>query len=475
MTRVTQNKLIATSISLAVVGLISQQAMADFYQVRQPNGTILLTNTPQKGAVMVQKELPKPVSNTVYNPSPNPVNNPTTLSTTTPSTIGNYPNANSTPNYTPNPNAPTVINYSRNQLENVNRQTLGSFLSKWQSGGNVVIAHFGDSHVQPGWQVAPIRNLLQQARGNGGRGMIFPYSIAKTYSQEDYTSSATGAWRTANSIQQPPKIGVGVSGFVAVTASPFAQVNFNFKDSAPMLGNVRATLYYRAVGGSYQVSMGNGNVSKSANLTSDAGISQASFDLPNTARNLTLSINRQSGGGEFELHGISLTNLSGNGVIYHNLGVGGAAYKALIQQRFFDQQFPQLGADMVILDWGTNDILFTNRVDGAMESTIRQTIRKVRNANPNTAIVLTSPQEPRYHRANVTAAAQLSNLLRRIALEENCLFYDWYTISGGTNAMNAWQSSGFSSKDAIHLNGKGYRVHGEMFAHALLKAVQGGN
>ncbi|OOR93515.1 hypothetical protein B0181_00220 [Moraxella caviae] len=378
------------------------------------------------------------------------------------------------------PSALYNLNTAANRIEFANASTLGSLLTKWRANQNetpIVIAHFGDSHVQPGWQVAPIRKALQTARGNGGRGMIFPYTIAKrTYSQEDYTITSTGSWRTANSIQQPPKIGVGVTGFVAVTSDSFVKVNFKFKQSADTLGNINAALNFRAMNGRYEVTASNGVASQTkvidANI--DNQIQSVNFELPDTDKEFSFTISRLSGGpnAEFEFHGVNLDNANINGgVTYHNLGVGGANFKAIEQQKHFEQ-FASLNADLVILDWGTNDILYTNSIPNYLERTIRNTIQKVRAINPNAAILLSSVQETRYKGQRTTAAAQYSELLRRIAIEENVMFYDWYQVSGGPGSMRIFQDTGYANpKDSIHLNGKGYRVKGELFAQALVDAL----
>lgn len=301
--------------------------------------------------------------------------------------------------------------------------------------------------------------------------MIFPYAIAKTYSQEDYTSYFTGKWRTANSIQQPPKIGVGVSGFVAVTEDSYAQVRFNFKDSAPALGKVKATLLYRAIGGEYEVDLENGSSGKKAVVKPSLETKAIRFDLGYSS-DINLHIRKLSGSARsFEIHGLILENENKKGVVYHNLGVGGAAFKALIQQQYFEQQFPLLNADLVILDWGTNDILYTNSIAPDLEQTIRLTIRKIKQANPNTAILLTSVQEARYKGNDITVAATFSALIRKIAQQENVMFYDWYQISGGHKSIENWKYLGFASKDNIHLNAKGYRIRSELLGKALLSAI----
>ncbi len=400
-----------------------------------------------------------------------------TIANSAPAFTTNAGNTVATKEYVPlEPNAPYNINHHLNRIENANEKTLGSLLTKWRSNDQpIVIAHFGDSHIQTGWQVGAIRKAFQQERGNAGRGMIFPYSIAKTYSQEDYTSSFTGTWKTSNSIYQPPKIGVGISGFVATTQSAHAQVNFAFSKSSQELGNVQAKLLFRALNGSYNITMSNDYTSQTKTVDSQFGdpTQEIVFDLPNSSKDLKITIEKNgSSNSTFEFHGLDLRNPnSKNGVVYHNLGVGGAAYTALLQQKFFEEQFANLKADLVVLDWGTNDVIYTNKIADNFESNVRKTIRKVRSINPNAAIVLPSVQEARFKGRNITVSEDYEALMRRIALEEGCLYYDWYNISGGHNSVNLWKDLGFASKDTIHLNGKGYRVRAQLFANAMLSTL----
>lgn len=391
-------------------------------------------------------------------------------------------NSSQNPSYQPkeyvavDANAPYNIERTLNRIEYANQASLGSLLTKWQTQSSpIVVAHFGDSHVQTGWQIAPIRQALQDQKGDAGRGMIFPYAIAKTYSQEDYTSSFVGKWKSANSIHQPPKIGVGISGFVATTQDAFTEVNFDFSKSKKPLGNIEATLLFRILDGSYQITIDNGYTSQTLlAYTKEHNPTQSlKFSLPFSDKELKIKIEKLDGqASTFEFHGLNLTKPDSQGVLYHNLGVGGAAYNAIIQQKHFSEQFASLGADLVILDWGTNNILYTNQIANDFEYTVRRTIQQVRQVNPQAAILIASVQEARYKGKNVTVSAEFEQLMRRIAQEEGVLYYDWFHISGGHNSVNLWKSLGYASKDAIHLNGKGYRVKAQLFANALINTLE---
>lgn len=363
---------------------------------------------------------------------------------------------------------PNNINYSANHIEFTHNSAFSSLKNKWKNQKNINIAHFGDSHIQTGWQVGPLRDMFQALRGDAGRGMIFPYAIAKTYSQEDYRSYFIGKWKTSNSMHQPPKIPLGVSGFVATTQDKKAQVDFKFRNnlaSAELAVNVIFKAY-----GSYHLTVSNGTSKDSKIVKASSASQNVKFTLPYADQNLSLSIEALQEGTTFELHGLSLYK-NQSGVVYHNLGVGGATFSALLEQRLFAEQFSMLKADLVILDWGTNDLIYKNAIDPTLEHTIRQTIRKIKALNPNTAILLTSVQEANYKGKAITSTERYAQLLRRIAKAENVLFYDWYAISGKQNSVAYWRAMGFASKDGIHLNQKGYQIRAKLLGEALLNAL----
>jgi hypothetical protein len=124
----------------------------------------------------------------------------------------------------------TFVTPEVNTFEASNAQLLQRLKSKWDAAaqGRLTVLHFGDSHVQGGHAAQMARHKWQSMLGSSGRGMVFPYAIAKTYSQNDYRSTFEGDWVTANSIQVYPKMPLGVSGFVARTSSPQAAFTLQF-------------------------------------------------------------------------------------------------------------------------------------------------------------------------------------------------------------------------------------------------------
>ncbi len=369
------------------------------------------------------------------------------------------------------------IRYDLNFFEYGNRDILKKFVQKWQGDSASVIcfAHFGDSHIQHDYSTSVIRKHLQNSKGKAGRGMMFPYSLAKTYSQADFISTFSGIWRTSNSIHLPPKLPVGVSGFVAQTADTLAAFNFYFKTSLDS-GAKTVKLYYAKDSCGYKLSIKTKNSLRYIDLDAvlDKNLPYISFDLPSVGDSLAFLLQKtdRNNSDEFQLHGISIENKGASGVMYHNLGVGGANYFALPFQKRFHEQFPSLGADFVVLDWGTNDVIYKNSIAKELIPNVLEAIRRVRETAPDAVILLTSCQDMNRKGKNITAIKQFSDIIRKIAFENNCLFYDWYAVAGGAKSMKQWANNRLGALDNIHLTFDGYQYKGEMFSKAFFGTME---
>ena len=337
------------------------------------------------------------------------------------------------------------------------------------------VAHFGDSLVQGGYAAEFARSRLQSIGGSAGRGMVFPYSIAKTYSQNDYKSTFSGEWATANSIQQTPRLPLGVSGFVARTSGAEASFTLNFV-STPEPGKKLVKFFYVATSTAFTLRVQSGNFMHDVVVPSGGAQPRSqmlTLSFPELSDTLRFELRNASpnSGGYFEVHGVSIENTT-PGVMYHNLGVGGATYSALLNQTYFEEQSAQLAPDLIVLDWGTNDLVYKNSIAPDLEKIMVQTIKRVKAKHPQAVILITSAQDMNFRRKNITAAWDFAELARRVAFENDCLFYDWYRVAGGRGAMTIWTAYGLSSTDHIHLTGIGYAVKGELLAQSLLNTLE---
>ena len=133
----------------------------------------------------------------------------------------------------------------------------------------------------------------------------------------------------------------------------------------------------------------------------------------------------------------------------------------------FENQIKDINPSLIILDFGTNDILYTDTVKPALENEIKEIIRKINRINPNTSILLCSTQDIYYKNKNISATEAYSKLLGKIAKEMNVCFWDWFWLSGGKAQLKTWESQGLAKSDYIHLTNNGYKVKGQLLFDAI--------
>ncbi|MBC7865686.1 MAG: hypothetical protein IAF38_22115, partial [Bacteroidia bacterium] len=364
------------------------------------------------------------------------------------------------------------INRSLNFIQFYDRDALKRFYSVWKQEGKkeISIVHLGDSHVQPDIYSGELRKRMQQIHGQGGQGMIFPYSAAKTYSSLEYKSSHKGKWVSARSLSPSPKLILGVSGATIQTEDPNASFTINFVNAIPddyrklKIFCKRSKECY-----DFEIECGGKTIFNYAEPAYGFKVPFIEIILPAKGNSITLKLKKGNPYQHtFEFYGMSLESTNESGLIVHAVGIGGAKFNALLHQKLLTTQIPELKPDLIILDYGTNDFLYDDVIQPEFASEIKRAIDSIRRVAPDASILLTSTQDMYFKGKNVYSSVIFSEMIKKIAKEKNCAFYDWFWISGGLKSMKAWQENGFAQKDFIHLNMKGYRLKGELLSDAII-------
>ncbi|MEO4800116.1 lipase, partial [Bacteroides uniformis] len=107
-------------------------------------------------------------------------------------------------------------------------------------------------------------------------------------------------------------------------------------------------------------------------------------------------------------------------------------------------------------------------------------VRMLREKLPNVPMLMTTPpgsyesfrqrRRRRTYKINPRTAVAVQTI-RRYADENGLAVWDMYEILGGTHrACLNWQEAGLMGPDHVHYLPDGYRLQGELFCQALLKA-----
>lgn len=54
-----------------------------------------------------------------------------------------------------------------------------------------------------------------------------------------------------------------------------------------------------------------------------------------------------------------------------------------------------------------------------------------------------------------------------MARVNNCLFWNWFDLSGGLGTIRTWASLGYAQTDGIHLTTKGYQLKGQKIVESF--------
>jgi len=334
------------------------------------------------------------------------------------------------------------------------------------------VVHFGDSHIQAEGPTSVTRKNLQESYGDAGHGMMFAYSAANSYSSILYGTSHTGNWTYAKSFQSSPKLPLGVSGMTVRTDEKNASLSFTLK--VPKTSYQKLRVFLKKDISSFDFKILTQEDTISINIKDYLNIKFPFIEVPITGNQskITIQLNQNNPNQNFfEFYGMSLETIQNKGVIYHSVGVGASQYGSLLLEELLDEQLPALNPDLLILDFGTNNYLYDNQVKPELGPQIEEIIKNLRAYSPKASILLTSTQDLYYKSKHVTSGIVFRNLIDSLAKKNQCLFWDWYAVSGGKKSLIKWRDAGYAQQDLVHLTTKGYGLKGQLLFEAIKNSI----
>ena len=373
----------------------------------------------------------------------------------------------------------SFVNYDQNHLEWSSFGAIKPFFDKLKLADKqkVKVLHIGDSHVHFDMQCGTMRNGMQEIFGYGGRGSVATYSLAGAHASYDYNTSHKGRWKGTKNTNNPNSLSIGITGISGRTEDSTASFKVNFVAGSEIKENYKTIkIYCQQSPESFDLLVKYANdkepIFVSASNNSNNKKPYIEVTLPQAATSLQFLIKKSNSSQKFfEVHGIMIESNENSGILYNSVGVNGAGLNNILRQNLLGEHIKDMLPDLVVIDLGVNDFYAGNTLNESQtEENLKKIINNIRENSPNTAILLTNPQDTYLGGRNITAGEQYAALTRRIAFENNCAFYDYFQISGGRCSMLKWQSHGLAKSDRIHLTNGGYRVKGELYMNALLNA-----
>lgn len=365
-----------------------------------------------------------------------------------------------------------------------------SSLRKALQGSNkstVSIVHIGDSHTQADFTTGTVRELLQYDFGNAGRGLITPLKISGTNQPRDYVFQSRQSWQPAKLMSSNWRHTMGFTGTSIRPVTSSSEITVGTSDRDDYNPFTSLTIFHN---GKLNVRSVTGGDDNKIEFRAIPSRDYTQILLPSPETQVTVNF---SSAGDLTIFGVSLSD-DRPGLYYHAIGNNGAAYETYNRIGNVGAGISPLSPDLVIISLGTNEAFGKLNI-AQFTSSVNRLVKNIRAANPNAAILLTTPME--CHRSvTTTRKVRVKNKkgkyrtvrkssrsytvnnniapIRKAILDygkaNHIAVYDWYEVAGGQGASTSWINKDLFAKDRVHHTQKGYNIEGRLLYDALTDA-----
>jgi hypothetical protein len=337
--------------------------------------------------------------------------------------------------------------------------------------GQISILHMGGSHIQADIYSNRMRNHLTNFLPNlmSARGLIFPYSVAKTNNPRNYKVSSTGSWSAVRNVDRTLANPLGLSGISVSTIDTNATLTFTFDTPRDTQHDfVRLKVLHNTDSLSFGIKwLGK----DSALITRADGFTSIEFaDFQNE---IALGFEQKDSlQTRFELYGLVLES-NRPGFVYSSVGVNGASTWSYLKCELFSQHLSIIPPDLVFFGIGINDAHDPNFSEKNYFANYEKIILQMRAVNPDVCFVfITNNDSYGYNKKLNTNAPVVQKVMFDLAKKYDGAVWDLFSIMGGLKSSTAWRDANLMAKDRIHFSGDGYNLLGDLLYNAFMEAFE---
>jgi len=339
------------------------------------------------------------------------------------------------------------------------------------------IAVYGGSHTSADLYTGRMREVLQERFGDAGHGFVPIVPVITNHWAWGMTiDEAEGFEVMQVGFKRRDTFRYGLAGaaFRADEPEAFAAVTSDHWGNGREAS--RIDLHYDRLpgGGSLEVWIDGALVETLDTAADPPRSGLRSYEVSDTTHRIEV---RAVGDGPVTVFGTVFEREDVPGVIVHNLGLVGSKARHMLlwdeaQQAFF---LRDLAPDLVVFAYGNNESSDTHLEIPTHERHLHEALDRIDRAAPDASCLLVGPTDrprelddgslqPRQ------VVADLTDMIRRVAAERGCGFFDTLEFQGGLGASIGWRQHDppYVRTDLQHLSRYGYRRWGEAILRALL-------
>jgi lysophospholipase L1-like esterase len=352
------------------------------------------------------------------------------------------------------------------------------YLQEKNNNQKINISHIGDSHIQADFFSGKVRRLFQRKFGNAGRGLVFPYRVAKTNEPWGVHSEGHGVWEAKRCVFYEKPLPIGVSGITIKCADSSSEISINVLNQEDMDYRFdRLTLFHEKGSEAYDLlvldqsqnikGFINSNLLQKEKFTSRIQLDTLISYIKFKSYKRDSSIQKYT-----QIYGVYLEN-GKNGIVYNMTGVNGAEFPHYNRASLFQEQEKTLNNNLFIISLGTNDLVPPHPDLSRIILDIDTLVSNLRMHNPNTSILITGSGDFLKRRKVKNKFSELfSDTLSSYCKSHNIAYWDWYRVMGGLGSVNLFFKKGLAQADKLHLTRAGYELEGELLYFAIMQGYE---
>ncbi len=346
----------------------------------------------------------------------------------------------------------------------------------FEGKGNINILHMGGSHIQAGTFSNRIRaNLLSSFPGLvGSRGLIFPFSAAKTNNPHNYKTTFTGTWDATRNVLREPKYPLGLSGMCIATSDNNATISIKMRPNGePFVYDFNKVYVLGYSDSGYmQVRLQIQDTVIVEGIYDSLKLAYC-FELDNYVDSFKLFFSKKDSLWEpFYLRGFWLDN-GMPGISYIDIGVNGASIPSYLKCIYLEKDLAFVKPDLCIFSIGINDASGADFDTNYFINNYKELIRRIRTVSPDCMILFTTNNDSyrkigrRY--VNNTNGELAQKAFFSLAKQYNTGVWDLFTYMGGLTSIKKWENYSLAQKDKIHFTSQGYMLLGDLVYNAIVR------
>lgn len=354
------------------------------------------------------------------------------------------------------------------KLNSIKNALINSSTADFQQ--EFIIVHFGDSHIQGDYFSGEFRRTLQSYFGASGSGIIFPYSLCKSFGPRGLQSSKIGLWKGTNILNSSEKNKIGLAGYELTTSDTISKLKFQFSEKFNASLSKTLKIWYLLDSTTTNFNLTN-EFDEIKDTQYDGGWGVRTYNYKNAISDFEVSIkSKKNNSAEFTFHGFELDQPIKNGIKYHQCGVVGAQFSHLINNsNLIVSQLKYLEPDLIVFSFGTNEA-YDNNIDSSKYfNQLNKFISQLNLTLPNTAIIFTTAPDTRSQGKVPSNQISINNQLIKISKTHDLSLFDLNKAMGGWGSLNGWYKNNLVSSDKLHFSSSGYSLQGKLFSLAFLE------